>query len=567
MPQYSIIIPVYNRASLTSQCLNALLAAGSESVDFEIIVVDDASTDLTQRLLTGYGDQIRVVTHTANTGFATSCNDAAAVASGEYFVFLNNDTIPQAGWLDALVRYADRHPNAAVVGSKLLFPNDTIQHAGVVICQDRNPRHLYAGFPAHHAAVNTSRRFQVVTAACALVRREPFELVEGFDSTFRNGYEDVDLCLRLGEHGYEVHYCHESVLYHLERVSREGNANEDRRNLRLYRSRWAQRVQPDDVHYYLEDGLLRLHHRTLYPITFSISPLLALVGGDEYERQVEQVLNMRSRQVSDLLRETIRLTMHAQEAELRQAIDVQVDDQLRPPYLDKEREAAQREMTEGRQEVEKDAAAYRNLVAAQSQTMSSREAELQAMLADAHDQLLRRDEEILSAIYSFQASLAALQHDLPPATTTAGETFEPSKYIGYRQLTRRIRELVRSALPPDAVVIVVSAGDDELLNLDSRRGWHFPQLEDGACAGAHPANSDEAIVHLEGLRARGGDFLLFPSTAFWWLEYYVEFKQHLESHYQVVVRHPETCLIFALRESATEPEHESLDLHTARQQP
>ena len=62
-------------------------------------------------------------------------------------MFLNNDTIPLRGWLDALVEDADGNPDTAVVGAKLLFPNDTVQHAGVVVCQDGNPRHLYAGFP------------------------------------------------------------------------------------------------------------------------------------------------------------------------------------------------------------------------------------------------------------------------------------------------------------------------------------------------------------------------------------------------------------------------------------
>src|SRR6202040_3852687 len=88
------------------------------------------------------------------------------------------------------------------------------------ICQDRYPRHVYTGFPADHPAVETARRFQIVTAACALMRREAFTLAGGFDTSFANGYEDVDLCLRLGELGYEVHYCPRSVVYHLESITR-----------------------------------------------------------------------------------------------------------------------------------------------------------------------------------------------------------------------------------------------------------------------------------------------------------------------------------------------------------
>jgi len=121
----------------------------------------------------------------------------------------------------------------------------------------------------------------------------------------------------------------------------------------------------------------------------------------------------------------------------------------------------------------------------------------------------------------------------------------------YQQLPERMREVVRIALPPDATVIVVSKGDNELLELDGRTAWHFPQGADGAYAGYYPANSTEAIARLEALRAKGADFLLFPSTALWWLEYYGEFKQHLERRYRVVVCQEDACVIFRLCEPGT----------------
>jgi len=313
MPRCSIIIPVYNKASLTRQCLNVLLSHSRENVPHEIIVVDDASTDMTPQLLAGYGNRIRVVTHKTNGGFASAVNDGAAAAKGEFLVFLNNDTIPQPGWLEALVRYADAHPRAAAVGSKLLFPNGTIQHAGVIVCPDREPAHIYAGFPADHPAVNKSRRFQIVTAACVLIRREPFHQAGGFDTAYRNSCEDVDLCLRLGELGHEVHYCHESVLYHLESVS-PGRFTHNSANTKLYRSRWAHRVQPDDWLYYIEDGLLSVTYWEMYPFSIDASPLLALIEGRD--RQADTLLKFRARQVWDLLRDNVRLSVRVQEAEL-----------------------------------------------------------------------------------------------------------------------------------------------------------------------------------------------------------------------------------------------------------
>jgi GT2 family glycosyltransferase len=317
MPRCSIIIPVHNKASLTRQCLDTLFAAAPAGAWAEIIVVDDASIDGTAQLLTRYGERIRVVAQATNAGFAAASNAGAALAAGEYLVFLNNDTIPQPGWLEALVRYADNHPRAAVVGSKLLFPDDTIQHAGMAICQDRLPRHIYRGFPADHPAVNKSRRFQAVTAASMLVSRTLFEQVGGFDSAFLNGYEDVDLCLRLAEGGHEVHYCHESTLYHLEAVTREVRNDHQKRNWQLYRSRWVQRVQPDDLQYYLEDGLLMVDHCGLYPINVSVSPLLAVVCEDGQRRRTDRLLEVRTQQVLNLWKDNIRLQVRVQEAEFR----------------------------------------------------------------------------------------------------------------------------------------------------------------------------------------------------------------------------------------------------------
>src|SRR5581483_1982705 len=126
---------------LTRQCLDTLLRATYRVADPEIIVVDDGSAESTAQMLSKYGERVRVVRHEKNQGFAVSCNDGAAAARGQYLVFLNNDTIPIAGWLDAMVDAADTQSRVAVVGSKLLFPNGTIQHCGLAICADRIPRH------------------------------------------------------------------------------------------------------------------------------------------------------------------------------------------------------------------------------------------------------------------------------------------------------------------------------------------------------------------------------------------------------------------------------------------
>jgi GT2 family glycosyltransferase/glycosyltransferase involved in cell wall biosynthesis len=435
MHRSSVIIPAFNRVSLTQDCLQTIL--GRDGCD--VIVVDDASFDSTPQLLAGFGSKITVVTHAVNGGFALSCNDGAKAARSDYLIFLNNDTIPQPGWLQTLVQYADDHPQAAVVGAKLLYPDNTVQHAGVVICQDRYPRHIYSGFPADHPAVNKSRRFQIVTGACMLIRREVFEQVGGFDTSFRNGFEDVDLCLRIGETGREIHYCARSVVQHLESVS-PGRFKSDGSNVALYRDRWIHRVDPDDLHYYLEDDLLRLTYEGHYPLRIEISPLLATTG-DAARDLLGELFRKRTRQATELRAENTRLRIQL------------------------------------------------------------------------------------------------------------GENAANSPELNYLALRDRFRWTVPRLLPAQATVLVVSKGDSSLLDLPGLRTWHFPQTEHGVYAGHHPLDSQEAINHLEALRAKGADYLVFPATAHWWLDYYTGFKEHLETQYRVLARQDETFLIFSLQES------------------
>jgi hypothetical protein len=112
---------------------------------------------------------------------------------------------------------------------------------------------------------------------------------------------------------------------------------------------------------------------------------------------------------------------------------------------------------------------------------------------------------------------------------------------------RRVREIVTAAVPAGATVLFVSRSDEELLRLDGREGQHFPQDETGAWAGHYPADSGEAIAHLEQLRSKGAQYLVFPPPALWWLDHYAEFAQYLEDRHETVARR-EDCVIFGLAE-------------------
>ena len=299
-PRCAVVIPTYNGAALTRACLRALLSSPPAEVDWQLIVVDDGSADDTAAEVASFGEAVTFVQHERNQGFSRSCNDGALAAgpSCDYVVFLNNDTVPVAGWLDRLVECARERPAAAAVGAKLLFPNGTIQHAGLTITRDGWPRHLYAGFPGNHEAVSRTRKMAAVTGACMLVRAEDFERMGGFDEEFVNGYEDVDLCHRLTAAGREVWYCAESLVYHLESVTRwpTGRPEAVEGNMALYAERWGS-VPADDFEYYVADGLLTAEYGAYDPFTLEVSPQLALVRA---EGSLERALLERSRQVMEM---------------------------------------------------------------------------------------------------------------------------------------------------------------------------------------------------------------------------------------------------------------------------
>jgi hypothetical protein len=219
----------------------------------------------------------------------------------------------------------------------------------------------------------------------------------------------------------------------------------------------------------------------------------------------------------------------------------------------KETRAVQREVSELR-EVLKEQSEHLNTLKATLEDMANRETNLRTMLVEEQNRLLCRDDEIQSTLYDLRVALAVSSQQDGTAVVrgATGENYVSGQDIHYRQLTRRIREVVRGTLPRDATVSVVSKGDDELLDLYGRLAWHFPQDEKGAYPGHYPAGSTAAVAHLEALRAKGAEYLLFPATAFWWLEHYGGFKRHLKNRYRVVAEREDACLIFDLREPRTE---------------
>ena len=207
MMELSVIIPVFNSWRLTEACLESLRARQAfGDLKTEVIIADDGSFDETRercQVWATWFTSFRVVCAERNGGFAKNCNSGAAAATGRFLVFLNNDTKAESNCLEILVRVLDSNPAVGIVGSKLLYPDGTIQHAGMAVDDSKTWRHVFRGLPGWHPLVSEPRAFQAVTGACLAVRTADFREVGGFDTGYSMSHEDVDLCFKisaLGKH-------------------------------------------------------------------------------------------------------------------------------------------------------------------------------------------------------------------------------------------------------------------------------------------------------------------------------------------------------------------------------
>jgi GT2 family glycosyltransferase/radical SAM superfamily enzyme YgiQ (UPF0313 family)/Flp pilus assembly protein TadD/glycosyltransferase involved in cell wall biosynthesis len=275
-PRVSIIIPLFNKVEYTKQCLDALFVNTDQKPGYEIILVDNASTDGTGDYLRTLSGDVTIISNLNNVGFAKACNQGARLSRGRYLIFLNNDTVPHPGWLNALIKGTERD-GADIVGSKLLYPNGRVQHAGVAFDERGIGYHIFNGFTSDHPAVNRKRFMQCVTAACMLIEKDLFDRLGGFDENFINGFEDVDLCLRAGQMGKKILYNPDSVLIHYEETS-EGRKTHDNRNAEYFLARWRGKVLCDEERIYAEEGFTKEARRdgkiVLIPLTDTSQPQL-----------------------------------------------------------------------------------------------------------------------------------------------------------------------------------------------------------------------------------------------------------------------------------------------------
>lgn len=228
-PLVSIIIPTKDQLPLIQRCVETLLHK-TRYPHYELLIVDnDSSTPEALAWLAAVeakgSDRVRVLRYPYPFNYSRINNVAATHAKGEYLVLLNNDTaIVHERWLDEMLNHALR-PEVGIVGAKLLFPTGRLQHTGVRLGMDGPAGHPQLGEPhfiqGYMQRTQVDQNLSAVTAACLMIRRSVYEEVGGLDETFVVSYNDVDLCLKVGERGYLTVWTPHAVLIH------EGNVSQN----------------------------------------------------------------------------------------------------------------------------------------------------------------------------------------------------------------------------------------------------------------------------------------------------------------------------------------------------
>ena len=243
MPRASIVVPVHGQLALTLGCLRALACSG-DATPFEVIVVDDASADASPQVLPEIRG-LRYTRHAANVGFIGACNAGAAMAHGEFLVFLNNDTLVQPGWLEALLATFALFPDTGVAGSKLVYPDGRLQEAGgLVFRSGRAANYGRFGDPCD-PRYDYVRETDYCSGAALAIPTALFRELGGFDRHYAPAYyEDTDLGMRVRQAGKRVRYQPASVVVHLEGASagtdpRKGMKAWQPVNEARFRERWA----------------------------------------------------------------------------------------------------------------------------------------------------------------------------------------------------------------------------------------------------------------------------------------------------------------------------------------
>jgi GT2 family glycosyltransferase len=249
-PKVSILIPTRDRAELLERCIEGLLNRTNYPA-IEIIVLDnDSREEKTRQLFAKY--PVRIISHPGEFNWAAMNNAGARSATGGILLFLNNDTdVMEPDWLRELAVHAAR-PEVGAVGAKLLFADNTVQHAGIWLGPEGRVRHLLRlstrQDEGYLGQLSIARNLSAVTGACMAVRRELFLEFGGFDESYPVSYNDLDFCLRLRQKGYRIVWTPHAELLHLESASRgssEWRWRKEEADHKRFCAQWQQELEHD----------------------------------------------------------------------------------------------------------------------------------------------------------------------------------------------------------------------------------------------------------------------------------------------------------------------------------
>jgi len=221
----SIIIPTYNTRELTRQCIQTLLL-DPPKLSFEIIVVDNHSSDQTLEALIKDFPKIQLLRNESNLGFSKACNRAAKVASGQFLCFLNSDTMHSGPAITRLAEWLRQNPQTGIAGPELRSPDGRLIQMSWVwnpILEGELFQQYLAPYSLRRSAFKRwcvgwlqrkSRHVSIICGACLMIRREAYDQIHGFDEDFELYFEDSDLCYRCGKAGWNIDFVADAKITH-----------------------------------------------------------------------------------------------------------------------------------------------------------------------------------------------------------------------------------------------------------------------------------------------------------------------------------------------------------------
>jgi GT2 family glycosyltransferase len=559
-PHISIVVPVRDNVVFTAMCLESVLA-DQDDHSFEIVVVDNGSTDETARYLAALAcldDRVRPVTVATNLGFAAGCNLGIREARGATIVLLNNDTVVSPGWLDRLIAHLD-DDRVALVGATT---NHTCNEAQVNVAYRTYAEMVEVAGALADERAGSSFDIRMLAMFCVAGRRETFEQVGALDEQYGLGmFEDDDYAERVRSSGLRLVCAEDVFVHHFGEVSlaKELAAEEYEGlfegNRARFEEKWSRAWQPhgrrtdpayerlvdrvrgvvervlpaDDVVLVVSKGDAKLVEHTArraahYPgnedgVFIGEYPENSVAAVDILERQVAAGARHIVFPATALwwLDHYAGLRSHL---EARYGEPVHSDDDCMIWSLNSGRPADP-------------VAALSRLTIVQADEI----ARLREELASLH--AIVAADTTPSRADAVSRDLARSVDDLGLALDRFMTESNASKRTRYLLLRSRLRRAVEQVTAPASVIAFISHGDGDLLDVDGREGWHLPRLANGQWTQGLPADDREAIEQLERVRALGADYLVLPSPYAWWLDHYEGLRTHLARHFVELLDQPD----------------------------